>query len=662
MSARSTSNPSSLPGGFLPPDPRVEEPYRFNPQLALRIGILGIFAVTIFCVLFFRLWALQVISGARYLDEARNNQVRTFRAPAQRGSILDRNGTVLVSNVPSTAVQLWPAALNQLTPAQREQTLRRVARLLQVPYRQIEHELEARKDDLLTPITIKTGVTDSKVNFLLEHQNDFPGVQVSQASLRHYDQGTIAAQILGFVGEISKNQVEERQRAGYAPGDRIGQAGIEAAYDSYLRGRPGTGRVYVDALGRVKSAREYQQLPEAGNNVRLTIDADLQRTAEEAIDYGIRIAHEDGRWAADGGALVAMDPNTGEILALASNPSFDPSIYTGRVEQRDLNRLRDPRANHPTLDRAVAGLYPPGSTFKPVTALAALEEGMVAPDELIQCTGKEVVDGQTFTNWDPYANEPMQMTTALAASCDTYFYQLGLRFYERQDSPLQRWARKMGFASPTGIDLGPEAQGLIPTPAWRRRYFKTEIDKIWTSGDSVQLSIGQGDTLVTPLQMTRFYAMIANGGKLVEPHVVKAVEEPSNEGQPPVVLRGYAPKPPRDVKLDPGPLRVVQEGLYAATHESYGTSSGIFGAFPVEIAGKTGTAEKFVRLPGYQGLQDQAWWCGYGPYAKPKLVVCALIENGGHGGVAAAPAALRVFQRYFKVDPNSYVSAVKNSD
>jgi penicillin-binding protein 2 len=588
--------------------------------------------------------------------------VRTFRAPAQRGSILDRNGKVLVSNVPSTAAQLWPAALNQLTPVQREETLRRVARLLLVPYRHIEHELEARKDDLLTPITIKTGVPDSKVNFLLEHQNDFPGVQVSQASLRHYDEGTIAAQILGFVGEISKDQVEERQKAGYAPGDRIGQAGIEAAYDTYLRGRPGTGRVYVDALGRVKSAREYQQLPEAGNNVRLTIDADLQRTAEEAIDYGIRIAHEDGRWAADGGALVAMDPNTGEILALASNPSFDPSIYTGRVEQRDLSRLRDPRANHPTLDRAVAGLYPPGSTFKPVTALAALEEGMVAPDELIQCTGKEVVDGQTFTNWDPYANEPMQMTTALAASCDTYFYQLGLRFYERQDSPLQKWARKMGFAAPTGIDLGPEAQGLIPTPAWRRRYFKTEIDKIWTSGDSVQLAIGQGDTLVTPLQMARFYAMIANGGKLVEPHVVKAVEEPSNEGQPPVVLRGYAPKPPKDVKLDPGPLRVVQEGLYAATHESYGTSSGIFGSFPVEIAGKTGTAEKFVRLPGYQGLQDQAWWCGYGPYAKPKLVVCALIENGGHGGVAAAPAALRVFQHYFKVDPNSYVSAVKNSD
>ena len=630
--------------------------------MALRIAVVGVFAVTIFCVLFFRLWALQVISGQRYLDEARNNQVRTFRAPAQRGSIIDRNGKVLVSNVPSTVAQLWPAALNDLSADERTQTLRRVGRLLDVPYRQIEKELKARKNDLLTPVTIKTDVPNAKVNYLLEHQNDFPGVQVSQASLRHYDQGSIASQLLGYVSEISPQQVEARTKDGYAPGDRIGQSGVEGAYDTYLRGQPGLGRVYVDALGRVKSAREYEQLPEAGDNVRLTIDADLQRTAEEALDYGIRIAHEDGRWAADGGALVAMDPNTGEILALASNPSFDPRIYTGRVQQKDLNQLAKPSANHPTLDRAVAGVYPPGSTFKPVTALAALESGLVAPDELIQCTGKEVVDGQVFKNWDPYANEPMTMTTALAASCDTYFYQLGLRFYERKDSPLQSWARDMGFGAKTGVDVGPEERGLVPTPSWRRRYFKTEIDKIWTSGDSVQLAIGQGDVLVTPLQMARLYGMIATGGKLVEPHVVKSVEEPGNEGQAPVVLRPYAPKPPKDVQLDQSAVRVVQEGLYQATHESYGTSSGIFGSFPIEIAGKTGTAEKYVRLPGYSGLQDQAWWCGYGPYASPKLVVCALIENGGHGGIAAAPAALRVFEKYFKVDPDSYSAEVKNSD
>jgi penicillin-binding protein 2 len=588
--------------------------------------------------------------------------VRTFRAPAPRGSILDRDGEVLVSNVPSTVAQLWPAALTQLSAEERAQALRRVARLLDVPYRGIERDLAARKDDVLTPVTVSTDVPNAKVNYLLEHQNDFPGVQINQVSLRRYGQGAIAAQILGHVGEISKEQLEARGEDGYAAGDRVGQAGVEAAYDLYLRGRPGVGRVSVDALGRVKSAREYQQLPEAGDNVRLTIDADLQRVAEEAIAYGIRIAHEDGRWAADGGALVAMDPDTGEILALASNPTFDPRIFTGRVEQKDLNRLKDPRENVPTLNRAVAGLYPPGSTFKPVTALAALEEGMVAPDELIQCTPKEVVDGQTFANWDPFVNEPMQMTTALAASCDTYFYQVGLRFYERPDSPLQKWARKMGFGSTTGVDLGPEEVGLMPTPEWRRRYFKTEIDKIWTSGDSVQLAIGQGDVLVTPLQLTRFYAMVANGGKLVEPHVVKAVEEPSSQGQPPVVLRPYAPKPPKDVELSAGHLRVIQQGLYAATHESYGTSSGIFGSFPVEIVGKTGTAEKFVRLPGFQGLQDQAWWCGYGPYGNPELAVCAVIENGGHGGTAAAPAALQVFQHYFEVDPESYVATIRDSD
>ena len=619
-------------------------------------------AVTIFCALFFRLWALQVISGERYLEVAKNNQVRTFRAPAPRGSIIDRNGDVLVSNRPGTAVQLWPAAFDQASPERQAFVVRRLAALLNIPEKEVRTDVASRKGDLLTPITIKESVKEDKINYLLEHQNDFPGVQINQTYVRRYDQGGIAAQILGYVSEISQKQLDADKDKGYAAGDRIGQTGVESAYDTYLRGLPGIGRVYVDALGRVTSARQFQQLPEAGDNVRLTIDAGLQKTAEDALAFGIRLAHDDGQWAADGGALVAMDPKTGEILALASNPTFDPSIYTGRVHQNDLERLADPAANHPTLDRAVAGLYPPGSTFKPVTALAALETGLLSPTELIQCTPKEIVDGQTFTNWDPYANEPMTLTTALAASCDTYFYQVALRFYQRTDSPLQRWARTMGFGAPTGIDLGPEATGLIPTPAWHRHYFDSEIDKIWTSGDSVQLGIGQGDVLVTPLQMTRFYAMLANGGKLVEPHLVKSVEEPATPGQPPVVLRPYSPKPPKDVGLNPNNIRIVQEGLYDATHANYGTSAGIFGAFPIPIVGKTGTAEKYVNLPNYHGLQDQAWWCGYGPYDKPSLVVCAMIENGGHGGVVAAPVALQVFQKFFKVDPSSYSASVVNSD
>ena len=653
---------SSTPG-FLPPDPRVEEPYRFTPQLALRLAVFGVLAIVVFAAVFFRLWALQVISGERYLEDARNNQIRSFRPAAPRGSIVDRDGDVLVSNMPGTLVEIWPAALEDAPAPERNAMLRRLSRLLGVSFKKVRVRVEERiQSDPLTPVAISTDVGELKAAYLMEHQSEFPGVQITETYLRRYEQGTIAAQMLGFVGEISAEQLEERVGDGYAAGDRIGQTGLEAAYDTYLRGRPGLGQVFVDALGRVTSEREFSQMPESGENVRLTLDDELQRKAEEALAYGIRLAHDQGEWAANGGAIVAMDVKGGEILALASNPTFDPSVYVGTVDERDLKRLAAPAQNFPTLNRAIAGLYPPGSTFKPITALAALESGLLRPDELVQCTGKEVIDGQTFRNWDPYKNEPMQLTTALANSCDTYFYDVALRFYERPDSPLQRWSRQMGFGQGTGIDLGPEEKGLVPTPAWRRKTFKSEIDKIWTSGDSVQLSIGQGDLLVTPLQMTRAYAMIANGGKLVEPHLVKSVEEPRNQGEAPVVIRPYTPKPAREIGIDEYALQVVQQGLYDATHASYGTSQSVFGAFPVEIAGKTGTAEKFVRLPGFAGLRDQSWWCGYGPYARPEIAVCAVIENGGHGGEAAAPVALQVFEQYFDVKPGSYSATIQESD
>ena len=655
--------PGTRAPGFLPPDPRVEEPYRFTPQMALRIAVLGVLAIIVFAVLFFRLWALQVISGERYLEDARNNQIRSFRLSAPRGSIIDRDGAVLVSNKPGTLVQIWPAALDETPVFERDRLLRRLSQLLGVRFKKVRATVEERLEtDPLTPVTVRADVSDLKTAYLMEHQSEFPGVQITETYLRRYEQVGIAAQLLGYVSEISAEQLEARAGDGYAAGDRIGQTGIEAAYDGYLRGLPGLGQVFVDALGRVTSEREFSQMPESGENVRLTLDADLQQAAEEALAYGIRLAHDQGEWAADGGALIAMHVDTGEILAMASNPSFDPSIYVGTVEQRDLQRLAARSANFPTLNRAIAGLYPPGSTFKPITALAALEEGLLAPDEIIQCTGKEVIDGQTFMNWDPYRNEPMELTTALANSCDTYFYDVALRFYQRPDSPLQRWSRKMGFGGTTGVDLGPEEKGLVPTPAWRERTFESEIDEIWTSGDSVQLAIGQGDLLVTPLQMTRAYAMIANGGKLVEPHLVKSVEEPRNEGEAPVVIRPYTPKPAQEVGIDPYALRIVQEGLYDATHAPYGTSQSVFGSFPVEIAGKTGTAEKFVRLPGFAGLRDQSWWCGYGPYSKAEIAVCAVIENGGHGGEAAAPVALQVFEHYFDVEPGSYSATIQESD
>jgi penicillin-binding protein 2 len=632
--------------------------------MAVRIAILGVFVIALFCALFFRLWALQVISGERYLQDARNNQVRTFRLQAPRGTILDKDGNVLVSNQPGTQVQIWPAALKELSKAERNAEISELASLLQLKPKEIRKELRSHADDPLTPVTIKTSVKDDKVNYLYEHQADFPGVEIQPVQLRSYEDGNTAAQLLGYVSEITREELESRAKDGYAAGDRIGQTGLEATYDRYLRGLAGEGQVRVDALGRVTSDREYSQLPQPGYSVRLTIDADLQRAAEDALAYGIRLAIENDEFYADGGAIVAMNPSDGAILAMASNPTYDPKTFVGNVSQKELDALRAPAANLPQLNRAVSGIYPPGSTFKPVTALAALQEKMLDPYEPIQCDPSITVDGQKFVNWDPYTNMAINLAPAIERSCDTYFYRVGLRFYERKDSPLQKWARKMGFGSLTGIDVGPEEEGLMPTPAWRRRHFKTEIDKIWTSGDSVQLAIGQGDLLTTPLQMTRFYALIANGGKLVEPHLVQRIEEPKSDEQAPVIVRPIRPRPARDLNLDPNAIQIVQEGLFDATHGANGTSQKIFGTFGVDVAGKTGTAEKFKRLPGYGSvggrLLDQSWWCGYGPTEKPTIAVCALIENGGHGGTAAAPAAMKLLAKYFDV-PETPVVPV-NSD
>lgn len=645
---------------FLPPDPRVEEPYRVTPQMALRIAILGVVAIVLFFALFFRLWALQVISGDRYLEDAKNNQVRTARIPAPRGTVVDRNGTVLVSNQPGTQVRLWPAALDEVPLTRRRTEFRELSKLLGLPMKDIRLALARGRADPLTPVALKTSVRDFKVNYILEHQRRFPGIQITTVQLRNYEQGTLAAQMLGSVGQISPEQLKTREQQGYAGGDVVGQTGLEATYDRYLRGQPGVSQVRVDALGRITSGQEFSQLPQPGYSVKLTLDAGLQRVAEDAIRYGIRRARTNGDVYANGGALIAMDPRDGEILAMASNPTYDPKVYVGRVSERALKRLGDPRENYPTLDRAVAGLYPPGSTFKPVTALAALQERLVGAQEPILCSPDFTVKGQTFKNWDPTSSQSITLAAALGMSCDTYFYRLAMRFYERPDSLLQKWARQMGLARPTGVDLGPESKGLIPTPAWRHQHFTSAWDRVWRPGDSIQLAIGQGDVLATPLQMTRIYAMIGNGGKLVQPHVLQQVEEPGANGQDPVVVRSFKPPPARDVGLDPNALRVVQEGLLDATHASFGTTEALFGSFGVTVAGKTGTAEKVVKLPGYPNgkLLDQSWWCGYAPADAPKLAVCAVIENGGFGSAAAAPTAMKVFAKYFNV-PEAVVSTVK---
>jgi penicillin-binding protein 2 len=630
------------------------EPYRLTPKLARRVALLGALLVIGFAALLMRLWALQVLAGSHYAAQAKANQVRTVPVAAPRGTVLDRSGNILVSNEPVTSVELSPSGMPKALP-RRAAEVRALAHVTGASVRHLTKLILERRNagDMLDPIVVRTKATAPMRTYLEERAGEFPGMTLAQSYIRRYPYGSLAAQLLGYDGQ-------DRHSAG----DIIGQTGIEAAFNPYLRGVPGSARVRVDSLGRVRSPRLLTAEPQQGQTVQLTLDTRLQAAAQNAVSYGIQLAKNNGQWAADGGAIVALNAQNGSVLALASSPSYNASVYSGRVTTRRLaaQGLTPGTAlgrNFPSLDRAVDGTYPPGSTFKPLTAIAALEEHVIKPYAFYPCTGTYVVpedrSHRVWHNWDRFVDEGMDLPTAIAQSCDTYFYRAANSVYllpSGRGQPIQRWARKFGFGRTSGTDLGPQTPGLVPTLAWKRAEYtkKTDranwkVDSTWLPGDSLNLAIGQGNLLVTPLQMARFYAAIANGGKLVTPHILMDVQNPN--GTPVLTTAPPAPKPIPG--LDPNYLKVVQQGLYEGANDPLGTSYGVFGNFPVKIAGKTGTAQKTVRMPGYTGEQDQSWWCGYGPANDAKIVVCAVIENGGEGGSAAAPAAERVFAKYFNL-------------
>ena len=673
--ASTTTRPPAFPPARRPraEEPEAEratvEPYRLTPKLARRVGLLGALVVIGFAALFLRLWALQVLAGTQYAARAQANQLRTVRIAAPRGPIVDRNREILVTNKSVISVELWPSELPK-SYARRVTELRELAHITGAGLRKVTKLIVERRNagDMLDPIVVRPATPGPMLTYLEERAASFPGVTLARSYVRRYPHGALASQLLGYVSQISQPELQSLGKEGYVPGDEIGQTGIEAAFNQYLFGVAGSARVRVDSLGRPRSDQTLTNQPQPGQTVRLTLDTGLQLAAQNALQYGIQLAHNNGQWAADGGAIVALNPKDGSILALASSPTYDPSVYSGRVTTRalasqGLTPATGLERNYPSLDRAVDGTYPPGSAFKPLTAIAALQEHLIKPYAFYPCTGTYVApedrSHHVWHNWDPNVNQGMDLPTALAYSCDTYFYRVGNTFYKLppdRGQPEQRWARAFGFGRVSGTDLGVQTPGTLPTIGYKHRRFTRatdptnwQIDRLWKPGDSIQLSIGQGDLLVTPLQMARFYAAIANGGKLVTPHVLMDVENPNG-----TIVPTSAPAAPRPIPgLDPAYLKVVQQGLFEGTHDSFGTSYGVFGNFPVPIAGKTGTAQKIVTLPGYVGEQDQSWWCGYGPANEPKtapeLVVCAVIENGGHGGTAAAPAAERVFAKFFQV-------------
>ena len=608
-----------------------DSPQRMTSQFALRVAILGGAALVMFFIIFFRLWYLEVLSGDKYLEQAQNNRVREVKVQAPRGEIVDRNGEVLVGNRTALALQVQADEL-PANNQEADRVIRRLAEVAGMPPKRVEKEIRQQTRELpATPVTLKRDVPYELVLYLQERQQDFPGVSVERVYVRNYPQDNLAAHIFGYVREVTPQQLKEPQYKRLDPGDQVGQTGVELAYDSQLRGQSGATRVQVDALGRPKGEPLSDEPPVAGNNLRLTIDADLQQTGEQAIgQYGLP------------GAFVAMDVGSGEVLGLGSTPTFDPSIYTKpSLSQKVVNDLYSEETGSPQSNRAIQGLYPTGSTYKLITAAAALEEGLISPDEPVDDPGQYTVGGVTFRNAGDAVNGTIAMRTALQVSSDVYFYKLGHEANTKeQPMPIQEWAGRLGLGSPTGIDLPSELGGLVPTPAWRDQLFeKGDTDRPWSAGDNINLSVGQGDLQATPLQMAVAYSTIANEGTVPRPHLAQRIEDSNGR-----VVQEVTPAARRQLDISPATRNAILGGLEAAAMEPSGTSYGIFGGFPVDIAGKTGTAERF-------GYEDQSWYVALAPAKNPEIVVAATIEEGGFGADAAAPAVRQILESYFDVKP-----------
>jgi penicillin-binding protein 2 len=609
-----------------------------TPGLALRVAILGGIALVLFAIIFFRLWYLQVLSGDRYLAEANDNRVREVKVEAPRGEIVDRNGTVLVDNRTALAVQVMPDRLPE-DSARRARETRRLAQVLGTRPGSLRRKIRHDAKELpFSPVTLKTDVSLDTVLYLQENQPRFPGVDVERIFLRKYPHKTIGAHLFGTLGEVTKQQLKDSRYDGVALGDRVGQSGIEYQYDRYLRGRNGASRVQVDAMGRPKGELSVRD-PLPGKQLRLSIDFGVQGAGQAALaSFG------------KPGGFVAMDPRNGEVLGLGSNPSFDPNVFAKGVSSSVYKRLQDPNNGAPLANRAIQGLYPTGSTFKLITSTAALQTGLLSPSTVLFDGGSLNVGGISFKNAGGASYGALALPRALQVSSDVFFYRVGLMADQRGGEIIQKWARRLGIGHPTGIDLPGEVAGLVPSPAWRNRLFRKHLtDRPWTPGDNINFAVGQGDLQADPLQMAVAYSTIANGGRVVTPHIGKRVEDSGGR-----VLQEIDPGPKRKLDISPTTRAAIMSGLTAAANDPGGTSEPVFRGFPIQVAGKTGTAER-----GAQG--DQSWYVVMAPYNDPQIVVAVTIERGGFGAEAAAPAARRILAAYFGVKGKKAVGTAGNA-
>jgi penicillin-binding protein 2 len=618
-----------------------------TPQLAMRVAVMGGIALLLFAIIFFRLWFLQVLSGDQYVAQANDNQVREQVIQAPRGDIVDRSGAQIVTNRQATVVQVDPGKLPP-AGAPRRALYARLGRVVGLSAQAVQ--LRVVRQRKLLPYAnaiIRTDVPDAVTAYVNERKPQFPGVSVDSVYVRRYPHKDLAAQLLGYVGQINGQQLKDKRYAGIKQGTVIGQSGIEYEYDRYLRGRDGADLLRVNSLGtREGYMRRREPIP--GRQLKLSLDMGLQQEGQQAL---VRAG------GGKPGAFVALDPRNGEVLAMGSNPTFDPSLFSKPLSQSTYKSLISTSNGAPLINRAIEGAYPTGSTFKPITALAALTTGQTSVGEVIDDNGCIKVGEADRCNAGKAANGPVSLVSALRVSSDVYFYTMGLRLNGVAGQPLQRWARRLGLGHTTKLDLPTEAPGTVPDRAWRAERARQETQcerkrkvsscgisdkRPWSLGDEVNLAIGQGDLQASPLQMAIAYSALENDGTIVRPHLGLDIED--GQGR---LIQKVDPPAARHVSLDQGYRDAILQGLHQATSQTGGTSADVFSGWPqtqYPVFGKTGTAQR-------TGQQDQSWYVCFVPDPQRPIVIAVTIEQGGFGAAAAAPAARLMLSKWFHVKP-----------
>ena len=587
-----------------------------NDEFGGRLKVLSWLCVLVIAVLIGRAGYLQIYDGEYYSELAEGNRIRIIPSMAPRGTFYDCNGELLVQNRPGFTVSLLP-----LTAPISEDVIQRLSELIKVPVEDIKKKIAAHSG--FDPIRIKTDVTPDIVTIIEEQKENYPGVVIEVLPIRDYMNKQEAAHTYGYVSEINDMELEKMKDDGYKTGDIIGKFGLGKVYDKELRGVNGGQQVEVDVSGRpVEILGKKEPIP--GDDLYLTIDKNLQAAAEKAVDEQLKAIN------AHAAAAVALNPQTGEILAIVSRPAFDPNLFAHGISTKDWNALNN-NPYHPMDNKAISGEYPPGSTFKIVTGTAALTEAVVSPEELINDTGRHWIIPKG--NSEGEALGLINFRQAMAHSDNVYFYEMGNRLGIDR---LERYARMFGLGKATGIDLPYEASGLVANRRYKELNFE---DGEWYLSETFDAAIGQGFNLVTPLQAAMVMGEIAADGKRYRPHVVKRIVGPDGS-----VIKDFQPELLSTLDVDPRVIRLVQDGLHDVT--KYGTAASSFRGFNIDIAGKTGTAEN-------SHGRDHGWFVAYGPFDNPNIVVAVIVEQGGFGAQSAVPIGRKILEAAFGVNQNS---------